>query len=411
MIDLKQKEHRNTLFLYLVVFIGFLMFGFSENIKGPALPRMQSDFMIGEMEVGILLALNSAGYLLACSFTGFLSRKLGLKRTSLLAFGSMTLAGFLILFSVSFTQFTASYFLMYIGNGMLEIGLGILSARIFTKNTGRMMNMAHFFYGLSSTAGPVLATFLMGRKLFGSPIGWRGMYCAVLVLCVIPMLPAFFSRFPDSNDQSENSQTGKDYLRDPVAWLTILILSFGVVSELSIGGWLANFLEKVYRWTPDASAGLLSAFFLFFTLGRLILGSLTDKIGFVKSLILFSSFSGVMSIAGVIAGEKGAFLFALAGLGIAPIYPTVMAFLAKRYQKGTDMAVSITVTLMGIGSVLGNFMVGAVIDLFKSIFSASGKALVPGLQAGYLFIGLCALICAFISLILYNHLVKAKEII
>lgn len=67
---------KNYYILLVVVFSGYLIFGFSENIKGPAIPRMQADFSLNEMQVGMLLALNSLGYLLACSFTGFLIKKL-----------------------------------------------------------------------------------------------------------------------------------------------------------------------------------------------------------------------------------------------------------------------------------------------------------------------------------------------
>lgn len=93
----------NRIMLILVIWIGFLVFGFSENIKGPAIPRMQSDFSLDEAQVGTLLAFNSLGYLLACSFTAVLSRKIGLKAVSQLAFGSMILAGVLIYYSAHYT--------------------------------------------------------------------------------------------------------------------------------------------------------------------------------------------------------------------------------------------------------------------------------------------------------------------
>lgn len=96
------------------------------------------------MQIGTLLSLNALGYLIACSFTAILTRKIGIKWVSMLAFGSMAVSGIFIFLSHSYPMFTASYFLMYIGNGMLEIGLAILAARIFVRNTGTMMNLSHF---------------------------------------------------------------------------------------------------------------------------------------------------------------------------------------------------------------------------------------------------------------------------
>ncbi len=136
------------------IFLGFIIFGFSENIKGLTIPRIQIDFMLDESQIGTLLSLNALGYLIACSFTNALTRWWGIKIVSSLSFGAMILSGVFIYLFRSYPAFSASYFFMYIGNGMLEIALAILGARIFVKNTGTMMNLAHGFYGLSSTVAP-----------------------------------------------------------------------------------------------------------------------------------------------------------------------------------------------------------------------------------------------------------------
>lgn len=410
----KQNKRKNYYLLLMVVFSGFIVFGFSENIKGPAIPRMQADFSLNEMQVGLLLALNSLGYLLACSFTGFLIKKVGIKNSSFAAFISMAAAGVFIFLSFNYKSLSSSYFLMYLGNGMLEITLGVLAARVFTKNTGTMMNLTHFFYGLSSTVAPIFATALMRMNISGNNLGWHGMYLIMLSLSIIPIIPALFTKFPGDDISEEERLPMKEYIRDPAAWIIVLILSLGVISELSVGGWLVNFLEKAYKWDVNTASGLLSSFFLAFTLARLLLGPVTDKIGYTKSLAIFSGAAGLLTITGIIIGEAGAFLFALAGAGIAPIYPTVMALIAKRYPKNSDTAISFTVTLMGIGTVIGNFLVGGIIDLFKNIFTktlGAERGIVLGMQAGYAFIGSCALLSCAASIILYFYLKRRKQLI
>lgn len=86
------------------IFLGFIVFGFSENIKGPAIPRIQLDFMLNESQLGTLLSLNALGYLIACSFTAFLTRLWGIKIVSIAAFGMMILSGFCIYMSSSFSH-------------------------------------------------------------------------------------------------------------------------------------------------------------------------------------------------------------------------------------------------------------------------------------------------------------------
>ncbi|WP_342566397.1 MFS transporter [Paenibacillus sp. FSL R7-0345] len=396
----------------VTIFLGFIIFGISENIKGPAIPRIQFDFALNEEQLGSLLSLNALGYLIACSFTAILVRKFGIKATSIISFGSMLLSGIFIFISHAYPAFAASYFLMYIGNGMLEIALAILGARIFVKNVGTMMNLSHFFYGLSSTVAPLIATGMMSVHLFGHELDWRGMYLVMLSLSLLPILTALRSSFPGDDMPAEQRTPFKELRRDPALWWMVLILSFGVVSELAVGGWLVNFLEKAYDWDTVKASGLLSVFFLLFSVGRLVLGPVTDKIGFTLSLIIFSGFAAVCTFAAIAGGESLAFLFAAAGLGIAMIYPTVMAFIAKRYPNGSDTAITFTVTMMGLGSVIGNYVIGFVIQAVKKLYGENDPVgLLRGLQAGYGFIGLCALLCAVCGLVLYRFLKKRGELI
>jgi MFS family permease len=411
--EINSEPKYNYYILLCIVFGGFLIFGLSENIKGPAIPIIQTDFSLSQTQLGILLALNSFGYLLACSFTSILSNKIGIKWTGIAAFLSMAVAGVVIYLSTSYAFLSASFFFLYIGNGMLEIGLGIMAARIFTKNTGTMMNLSHFFYGLSSTIAPIFAASMMGWNVLGGELGWRGMYLIILSFSLLPIIPTIIGKFSKESHDKEDHISFNSLIRDPIAWLIVAILSFGVVSELSVGGWLVNYLVKAYSWNIQDASNMLSMFFLFFMLARLLLGPITDKIGFTLSIMIFSAFSGISSLAAIMIGEEGAILFAISGIGIALIYPTVMALLAKRYPKGTGTAITFTVTLMGIASVIGNLLIGFIIDFVTKLFNKYGNVEneIIGLQAGYGFIAILALLCSACCFILYMILRRRNELI
>lgn len=295
---------------------------------------------------------------------------------------------------------------MYIGNGMIEIALAVLGARIFVKNTGMMMNLSHGFYGLSSTVAPLIATGLMQVSIGGTVLDWRGMYLAVLMFSLLPVIFTLMSKFPEEEKGSEERAPFRSVLKDPVVWLIVSVLTFGVVSELAVGGWLVYYLEKAYGWDPVRASGLLSLFFLFFSIARIGLGLVTDKIGYTLSLILFSCSSALCTFIALIGGESVAFLFALSGIGIAMIYPTVMAFIAKRYPSNTDTVITFTVTVMGLGSVIGNYLIGGVIEGVKRWYADADLGLIRGLQAGYGFIGLLAALSAACAFILYIVLRK-----
>jgi fucose permease len=403
----------NFKILAATIFVGFLIFGFSENIKGPAIPKLQAEFSLSEFHIGLLLGLNSLGYLLACSYTGWLVKKIGIKITTILCFLTMAFAGVLIYFAPNYILFSGSYFVMYLGNGMLEIALGIMAATIFTKNTGTMMNLSHFFYGLSSMIAPLLSTSLIGLSFSSTTLGWRGMYLIVLSFSLIPILPAIFGTFPKQDNNNHERVPLKDFIRNPIAWLIVFILSFGVIAEMSIGGWLVNFLEKAYYFNSTTAAGVLSSFFFCFMLARLLLGPLIDRIGFVKSILISSCFSGILIIAAVLIGKSAVLLLAIAGFGIAPIYPTVMALMSKVFKNNIDTALTFTLTIMGITIVIGNFLVGSITNVFKAVFTSYLGAEIGiqlGYSAGYIFIGLCCLICFGGTLLLLKMLKKDNRL-
>lgn len=406
------RDRRNYIILTITIFAGFLIFGFSENIKGPAIPRMQGDFFLTELQVGFLLASNSLGYLIACSFTAALARKTGLKISLILCLALMAVSGVLISLAGSYPVLLAAYFALNLGNGMLEISLGVMAAKIFTKNTGTMMNLSHFFYGLSSVFAPLLATGLMRARFGGQTLGWRGMYLVVLAFSLLPIVPALMGRL--RRDGAQEHHVGvKAFLRNPRAWLTIVILSLAVTCEMGVGGWLVNYVEKAQGLGEQSAALVLMGFFGCFTLARLLFGPAIDKFGFVKSLLVLTAFGGCAIIAGVLAGRPGIALLIAAGFGIAPIYPTVMALIARQFSDNLDAAMTCTLTIMGGTVVVGNFMAGVVTDTARTVFTnAYGEAgLRMGYAAGYMFIGLCCLAAFGITVLLYRKLKKADSLL
>ncbi|SER99168.1 Fucose permease [Gracilibacillus ureilyticus] len=404
----------NYALLLMVVFGGFLIFGISENIKGPALPDMQTEFNLSDGKLGLLLAINSFSFLIACTFTSWLIDKIGAKVTSIITFVLMAFSGFSIYLSINFTTLAGGYFLLYLGNGMLEIGLAIIAARIFTKNTGTMLNLSHFFYGLGSTVAPIVAAHLMGWEISSAILGWRGMYMIMLSLSLLPLVPVLLSRFPkNNNDETEDRTSIKKLLKDPIAWLIVFALSMAVTAELGMASWLVNYLVKVNEWQLEDASAMLSIFFFSFMLARLLLGPVTDRFGYTKSIILFSLFAGITSMIPIFAGEKFAILFAVSGFGIGPIYPTMMALIAKKYTKGTDTAITFTVTLIGIGTVLSNLLIGYIIQgvtvlSLRPTYEASNQL---GMKAGYFFLALTALLCGTICMEIYRRLKKAENIL
>lgn len=399
--------------LTIAVFLGYLIFGLSENVKGPAIPRMQSDFDINEFQIGLLLSINALGFLIACGYTARLARIIGLRVTLIVSLIIIAISGVVICYSPNFAIFCLAYFIMYLANGMLEIALGITAATFFIKRTGTMLNLSHFFYGVGSAVGPVIAAGLMVTKINNTELGWRYMYLIVMALALIPIIPALLGKLGGRADEPVKGEY-RNHLKSPAAWFIIIILAFGGFAEMGIGGWLVNYLEKSNDMPSTSAALVLTVFFTVFTFTRLVVGPLVDKIGCVKSMMLFCAFSAITLLLGILMGASGVVLIVLCGIGTAPIYPTTLAIVAKLYRETIDSAMTVTLTSMGIISLPANLLVGVIIDVARQILEpihGPARGLSMAYSTGMLFIVLCFVVAFFADYLLYRTLRKKNNLV
>ena len=394
---------RNYILFTLAVFGSFAIFGISDNIKGTALPRIQTEFLLTELHIGLLLALSSVGYLAACSFTAALAKIIGMKTCLLVGLLVISSSGPLICFSNSFTVLVLGFFFMNIGFGMLEISVGVIAATIFTKKTGTMMNLAHFFFGAGATLSPLISTNLMIVRFGDQVYGWRYVYLIVLSFALMPVIPALFGRL--LRPSQKNDGPGYAFLlRKPVIWLLVLILSLTLVCEFGIAAWFVLYLETSYSFTSERAALNLTLYFLCFTIGRLVLGPVIDRIGFINSLVASTAFGGVLVTAGVLLGLSGVSVIVLTGAAVAPVFPTVMAVIAKLFSDQIEKAMTAILTTIGIIVVPFNLLVGLIINqarvAFTNVYGQAGLSL--AYSAGFLFFGLCCFGAFAAALMLRN---------
>lgn len=182
---MENKRNLNGIILIITVFIGFLVFGLSENIKGPAIPRIQDNFILNEAQIGMLLALNSIGYLIACTYTPFLSKRIGLKNTTILCFLIMAFAGSMIIVGVVLGEI-GSLFLMLSGVGVSPIYPTVMAIIVkeFKENIESAMSFILTFMGVAIVIGNLLVGIvvdvckLLFSNIYGAEVGSKLGYSA-----------------------------------------------------------------------------------------------------------------------------------------------------------------------------------------------------------------------------------------
>jgi len=403
---------RNFILFTVAIFFTYAIFGMVDTIRGTVLPRIQDEFLLTELHLGIILAVNSAGYLLACTFTASISAKTGIKAAHIVGLLVIAGSGVAIFFAPNFPLLLLAFFVMNFGFGMLEIAVGVIAAKIFTKNTGTMMSIAHFFYGGGSIVSPIIATSIMMARFADQITGWRFVYLIALNLALIPIIPALIGKLRKKGD-SKKSPERLSLIRRPSIWLVIMILLFALIAEGGIVSWFVTFLESAHDFSSERAALFLTLYFVVFTLTRLVIGPILDRMGFLNTLAVVTAFSGVVITAGVLLGARGAVLIIFSGIGISPVFPTIMAIIAKMYSDTIELAMTTIMTVIGIFMIPMNFLVGGIINQARVVFTYyHGDAGIPmAFSAGFLVFGVSLLLSSTFTLILRHRQIRSGKLI
>jgi len=407
----RKVKNRNRLILTFAVFAAFAVFGFTDGARGPAIPRIQAELGVTELQLGLLLAVSSAGYLSACYYTAAIAKKTGVKACLVAALLLLTASGALICFSSDFTRLVISFFVLNSAYGVLEISLGVIAATLFTKRTGTMLNLAHFFYGAGAVVSPLVTTGLMAARFGSNVLGWRYAYLVIFSFALLPLIPTVIGRLGrQAPDEKKSGYLA--FLKQKAGLMTIMIMAFGLTCENGSSAWLVNYLEKACGYTGEQAALRLTLFYVCFTLARLLLGPVTDKFGLINSLAAAAAFSGAAIVAGVLCGRAGSVLLVLSGAGIALIFPTVMAVIAKLFLKEIDRAVTVVMTVTGTIMIPASLLTGMIIQRTREFFSHEGTSgVMKAYSAGYLFIGLCCLGAFVFALLLRREQKKLGRLV
>ena len=352
------KRHlKLTIFSFMVMtLIGLIL-----NIRGTLIPSIKFDLQISYGKIGLMLMATSIGFMIATLLGGKASTKYGLKKVVYLGLFVMGLSVSLMITVNSFLSLLFFIVLLGIGIGLTEIGVNTLGSKIFVEKSSMMMNLLHFFFGLGSTIGPRLAGWMLNQE-----IKWNFIYFYSLFLVVSVFIFLFFTDFPD-NIENDN-ETPISYVKiinNKKVWLFTIVLGLSVTAEGGVANWLVNYLQIEHGFTTANSSFYLSLFFIIFTSGRLLGGYLTEFIGYMKSIIYFSTTMFFIFFIGLLLQERGALFFSLTGFFVSINFPTIMALIMQEFKANTGTYMGFIITGASAVSMISNWLIGKTTEIFS----------------------------------------------
>jgi fucose permease len=172
----------------------------------------------------------------------------------------------------------------------------------------------------------------------------------------------FRDEHPNTNEDGGSSVTGT-VLRNRIVWICALFLLVYVGIEVSLGGWTVTFMIRV-RGTAPFDAGIsATAFWLGITIGRVVLGFVTGRIGEkLAILIYFAMALGLHLIFYLVPSIVASFLaVSLEGFFLGPMFPAAIVAATKLLPPHLHVSgVGFAAALGATGACVLPFAVGAI---------------------------------------------------
>ena len=364
-----QRLSRTTILLLTTgCFLAFLVFGLTDNLKGPTLPAMMQEMGITYGTGGNIFFGQYLGFLIATLFTGLLADRFGLKSVILLA------GIFLLLGVGGYSTFhttwmlAASIFLLGLGFGALELGSNALIVSVHPERKGLFVNLMSVFHGMGSMVAPFAAGWLLIQS-----VSWRSIYRWESLFILAFFVYFVFLRFPQKESQEHEALDFKQLstvaFQPSLIWFYISIALY-VAAEIGIASWMVTFLQKEQSLSVTASTTSLTIFFGTIMLGRFVGGFIVHRIGYLRS-ILFGSLASVFCIAiGLFGPASLSFFLPLTGLFFSIIFPTITAAVSDMHTENANSILGMLFTCAGLGGLIGPWLIGWASEVF-------------GLQAGF----------------------------
>lgn len=317
-----------------------------------------AEFSVSKSLIGLALSGMWLAYALAQFPSGVLSSKYGERPVILVAVGGMSILGVSLAFAPIFPVFVVSSFLIGGFAGLHYPAATTLLTRSFDE-PGTVIGIHGFGAPVAGLLTPVAVSWL------GVTYGWRVALLSVAVVGA-PIFALFYLRVrpvsPTRPGASLRAHLQVDALIRPAVAFTAWI---GVGTEFIIQGLLSFipiFFAEYYGFSTTRSGLLFSGFFLILGGGGIAMGSLSDRYGTDRTLVicLLSLVSGILVLLSKPSGGAVLAGVALIGLGACAaivVQPRILASLDdSERETGFGLVRSVYMILGSAGPVTLGFL-------------------------------------------------------
>src|SRR5580698_7408117 len=336
--------------------VAVFVYGMLSAMLGIILPDLSDRFRLSPRQNGTIAFAQALGLIIASLGVGPLIDNEGKKLGLIIGLALIATALFALPRASGFRSILFLLFLLGVGGGIVVTGANALVSDVGEAHRATALNMVNLFFGLGGLATPFIAANLFGRN-------WVRLCYTIAALTVVSLAIEASTKMP------EPTRTGGFVLADaapvlgrPLLFLLGLFLFLYVSCEVGIWNWLPRHL--IAQGIPESRA--LNILSLGFALGLLI-----GRVGVSPILIQVSAVTVTLAASVAMAvttflmlrtsnATTAAVLVFIAGLSMAPVFPTTLAMVGNAFPRMSGTAIGFVITCGWAGLAVSSRLIGAI---------------------------------------------------
>ncbi|RXG41307.1 hypothetical protein VDGE_09630 [Verticillium dahliae] len=363
------KYPRSNLFRVAATFWSFLVCGANDAAYGALIPYLESYYKLDYIIVSLLFLSPFVGYVLSAIFNNWLHIKFGQRGIAVLCGACHLVAYIIVSQHPPYPVLVVVYALAGFGNGIGDAAWNAFIGNL--ANANETLGFLHALYGVGGTISPLIATTMItegGLEWYHFYYVMIGMSVVELVVCTAAFWKNTAASYHETTQTNNDDNTGlraalfsRPYAR--VTWICAAFLLAYVGVEVSLGGWIVQFMIRV-RNADRFPAGMTSVgFWLGLTVGRVVLGFVTPRLGVKVAVAVYLPATMALELVFWLVPQfyVSAVAIALQGFFLGPLFPAVIVAATKLLPRHLHVStIGFAAAFGGSGAAVLPFAVGAI---------------------------------------------------
>jgi fucose permease len=342
--------------LILAAVLAIFVYGMTAAMLGTILPDLSARFHLTPKQNGTLAFCQAMGLILASIGVGPLIDYEGKKVGLVLGLALSSLAVALLPRSKGFRTIASHLFLLGTGGGIIVTAANALGSDVDPAHRGTALNLLNIFFGLGGFATPFVSANLLGKNSTRLCQLIAGLAVVTVLVNLLAPIP------PPTSAQSFVFSDIGSVLGRPVLWLCVLLLFLYVACEVGVWNWLVQHL--IAQGVPQVRAlNVLSfGFALGLLFGRLAASQILISVSGLTVTLAASVLMAITTFAVLQTRNPTVawVLTFLAGMSMAPVFPTTVALIGDAFPRMTGTAIGIAITSGWVGLAVSSRVIGAI---------------------------------------------------